>query len=473
MKASSRKPPRVATPESRTLTTSYGAQFERAAIWMLLRDKTFAQLFGSHLRENDFERDIHAEIMSVYEQLHAANPGAVPSCMMVASELRNAYFRVSPKAPKKKVLARAYKLAKQLSAEDNVLSQADREHTAKVTRTFILRGRLRAGLVKAAELYEKQEYEQAANVVREAYERTTNETDDDRGIDFLDARQKIKAYRIKRKGAMSCPMNIPNLDKYMCGGLEAKTLGMFIGPPGRGKSRALIQAGIAALTRGRCVVHVTLELSQEEVALRYDAHATGVPINDIKKLSPFVRKKLRRRTRIITKSGGALRIKEWPTADASMLDIATYCKWVSDTIGRRIDLILIDSADLMRGIGKDNNERWAMFGNIVKDIRKYAVREKVAIWTTGQTTKSSFNSKLLSLEDVSDTVEKARVCDVIIGLCQTPREKIGNRMRMIILKNRLGGHEGKIVDVIVNDSTQTTRQDPAQTQARHVAEDDY
>lgn len=460
-------------PSSRTLSQSYGAAFERSVIWMLLRDKTFAQLFGSHLHEDDFERDTHAEIIAVYEKLHAAAPGAIPSCTMVCAELKSAYFRANDKSPKKKIIARAYKIAKQLSREDSVLAQPDREYTAKQTRQFILRGRMRGALVHAAELYEKQEYEQAAQTIRDAYEKTTSATDEDRGIDFLDANQKIKAYRVKRKGAMSCPMNIPNLDNYMCGGLEAKTLGMFIGPPGRGKSRTIIQAGVAALTHGRCVVHVTLELSQEEVSLRYDAHAMGVPINDIKKMNSFLRKKLRRRTRILAQSGGALYIKEWPTADASMLDIATYCKWVSDKANRKVDLLLIDSADLMRGVSKDNNERWAMFGNIIKDIRKYAVREKCAVWTTGQTTKSSFNSKLLSLEDVSDTVEKARVCDVIIGLCQTPREKIGKRMRMVILKNRLGGHEGQIIDCVISDETQVTKQDASQTAARHIAEESY
>lgn len=243
----------------------------------------------------------------------------------------------------------------------------------------------------------------------------------------------------------------------MRGGMEPARLGMFMGPSGRGKTLALVHAGCASLRRGYQVVHITLEIDALEVEARYDANFTGVAIN---KLVDNIQKYHSKLIKVQRAIKSHLYIKEWNSGEVTVADIRAYLDVVRSESGKDIDLLLIDYADLIKPNSNRQNDEATYMGlaQIVRDLRSISSQYDCAVWTASQTGRNSFAAKQIHMQDVAECIEKVRIADVIIGLCQTDDEQRRNRIRLALLKNRLGGKENTLVDCTVDPNTQKIKQ---------------
>ena len=73
------------------------------------------------------------------------------------------------------------------------------------------------------------------------------------------------------------------IDQLLDGGLAKGELGFVVAPAGSGKSWLLTKIGSEAMRMGKTVVHITLELNENYVGLRYDSCFTGINFQDIRK----------------------------------------------------------------------------------------------------------------------------------------------------------------------------------------------
>ena len=219
------------------------------------------------------------------------------------------------------------------------------------------------------------------------------------------------------------------MNELMQGGLGAGELGVVVAPAGIGKSWVLSAMGAYGLSQGLNVVHYTLELNEAYVGLRYDSIFSGVESQNLKYHKEEVMEKL-------FKLEGNLTIKYYPTKSCTVNTLSAHLKKVV-TFGEKVDMVLVDYADIMRDVHKSNEMRHAL-GNIYEDLRGLAGELQVPIWTASQANRSALDEDVIEATKVAESYAKVMTADFVMSLSRKVEDKIGNTGRFHVIKNRFG-----------------------------------
>ena len=442
-----------------TLQEAYGSGFERIVIWTMLHDSDYAQPLYSAIDSAIFENENYQIIFDAAKSASVASNGPV-SIPVVAAELSRLRRAVKAKTPQYDSFANALKSLAKLVKK--TYQAADVRYVKDSTAKFLTKSKLREALIKAGEHWERDEFDNALSVVETAVHDSVRSASSSLGISFDNPADRIKLYATKKAAVKNAPIDIPLLDKLMRGGLEPGALGLFLAPAKRGKSLALVQAGCAALTRGLNVACVTLELGSADYAMRFDAHFTGLPVNEIS-ANPKQHAKSVFHTNF-KKVRGRLFVQHYGADAVSVGDIHVWLKALQSQKKFAPDVILVDYIDLLRHSTQKGTR--PDVGLTARSLRQLGEDFNCAVWSASQTNRASYPGKRITLQDVAEDIQKVHVADVIIGIAQTDKEKDRGRCRLILLANRQGGGEGKTVDCIVTTETMTLTQ--ARTQATTI-----
>ena len=219
------------------------------------------------------------------------------------------------------------------------------------------------------------------------------------------------------------------MNELMQGGLGAGELGVVVAPAGIGKSWVLSAMGAYALSQGLNVVHYTLELNEAYVGLRYDSIFSGVESQNLKYHKEEVMEKL-------FNLKGNLTIKYYPTKACTVNTLSAHLKKVT-TFGNKVDMVLVDYADIMRDVGKAQEMRHAL-GNIYEDLRGMAGELQIPIWTASQANRSALDEDVIEASKVAESYAKVMTADFVMSLSRKIEDKIGNTGRFHVIKNRFG-----------------------------------
>jgi len=440
-----------------TLGAKYGSEFEKTLCYILLFDTPLAETISEGISPDLFHEQQHREIASTFTRLRLAHGGAVPTYKTILSELKRKRSEMKKNSPRYKPLDAAVKRTISIGKRE-VPTATDIGYVKDNLQEFITRRNTQTALLDSVELVEAGEFDQIREMIDEATQSGRMKIAPSPGLEFTDAAARYAAYTAQRANLIHAPMGVPMLDQMLRGGLEPGTLGMFMAATGIGKTMALINVGTASLLRALNVVHITLELSDIDVALRYDARMMGYPVNELLRNPKRYRKRIHASTSKLT---SRLFIKQWGSSEASAHDVRAYLKILDMKHGVNPQVVIVDYADLLCPIKHQREMRFEL-KDTVRALRQLACEFNCAVWTASQVNKEGFDVELLSLRTIAEASEKACIADVVIGLCQTPEERRKKRMRLLILKNRLGGNEQKVVDCIVNTGTQTISENPTQ-----------
>lgn len=230
------------------------------------------------------------------------------------------------------------------------------------------------------------------------------------------------------------------LNELLEGGFGEKRLVTFIGPAGGGKSSLLVGCGVGALMNkkpdgtARVVVHYTLELDEFEVARKYDACMTGVPINDV----PGNKEKVLLSLKSKLPEGARLIIKEYPMKSASVQTIKSHLARLK-LKGIIPDMIILDYGDLLRNIETNaKEERRHGLEAIWQDLKALAQVLGIPICTATQTNRSGYASDVITPDQVSEDFSKIMTSDIVITLARNMAQKILGIGKMYVAKNRQG-----------------------------------
>jgi replicative DNA helicase len=224
---------------------------------------------------------------------------------------------------------------------------------------------------------------------------------------------------------------IQELDELLDGGFGRGELAVFLGPPGRGKTLALVNIGHAALLQGLAVVHATMEISDRRTARRYDLRLTGRDLTFLKK-NPKV---LERKIAQIKEGGGDLIIKDFSSEHPKVEDLKAVLLNYLRRTKRMPGMVIVDYADLLHSSRGGKDHRFEL-KEIYDDLRRLAAELKVSIVTASQSTRKSLSNIVITIADFAEAFAKAAIADIVIGLCQTPEEEEDNLMRLHVAKSR-------------------------------------
>ena len=245
------------------------------------------------------------------------------------------------------------------------------------------------------------------------------------GHDYLQDIDK----RYEESARITSPTPWDIINELMQGGLGAGELGVIVSPAGIGKTWVLSAMGAYAISQKLNVVHYTLELNEAYVGLRYDSIFSGFEGQNLKYHKEEVMER-------IFKLDGKLTIKYYPTKSCTVNTLSAHLKKAM-TFGEKIDMVIVDYADIMRDIHKTREMRHAL-GNIYEDLRGMAGEFQIPIWTASQANRSALDEDVIEASRVAESYAKVMVADFVMSLSRKIEDKIGNTGRFHVIKNRFG-----------------------------------
>jgi len=207
----------------------------------------------------------------------------------------------------------------------------------------------------------------------------------------------------------------------------------------------------AALSQGKNVLYITMEMAEEKIAERIDANLLDTSLDQISTLSRdvFVKKV----DKIAAKTHGKLIIKEYPTSQAhsghfrALLNkLKLKKKFVPDIV--YIDYLNICGSSRVK-MGSSVNS-YTLVKSIAEELRGLAVEFNLPIMSATQTTRAGYGSSDPGLEDTSESFGLPATADLMLALVSNDELRALNQIMVKQLKNRYndpGQHQRFVIGV--------------------------
>jgi len=229
------------------------------------------------------------------------------------------------------------------------------------------------------------------------------------------------------RDAENIPTNLPTLDSFLSGGLRKKETAVTMAGKSKGKSQWLPHVAGCALQFGMNVLCYTLEMTGDDWAARLVSRMSGVPINDLTtELSGS-------RFKAAVMIAENMQVMGFENTTAVVKEIAPR-KCTPDIItqdieelaaqGIKLDMLVIDYADLMAAARDKEEKRYAELAMIYTDITSIAKEFNLAVWTASQVNRKALKKTRISLDDVAISFDKLFPVDFVLGLLQLEEEEV-------------------------------------------------
>ena len=234
------------------------------------------------------------------------------------------------------------------------------------------------------------------------------------------------------------PFDLDYFNKITKGGVPNKTLNIALAGTGVGKSLFMCHVAANALTEGKNVLYITMEMAEERIAERIDANLLNIPIDQLDKLSKdMFTSKVQDLGR---KTTGRLIVKEYPTGSAHsghfrglLNELKLKKQFEPDIIF--IDYLNICASSRMKGMGGAINS-YSYIKAIAEELRGLAVEFDVPIFSATQTTRSGYSNSDVGLEDTSESFGLPATADLMFAIISTEELEQHGQLMVKQLKNR-------------------------------------
>ena len=311
--------------------------------------------------------------------------------------------------------------------------------------SFIRHKALERAIINSADLLEKKDYGQVETLMKEAVQIGLAK---DLGTDYFeDPRQRL--LRIKDKNGQ-ISTGWPSLDRRLFGGMNRGELNIFAGGSGAGKSLFLANLGVNWALQGLNVLYLTLELSEDLVAMRIDAMTTGISTKEIFKELDDVEMKVK----IIGKKSGRLQIKYMPSGKTAN-DLRAYMKEYEIKTDSKIDVLLVDYLDLLmpasRKISAEN--LFIKDKYVSEELRNLAMEKQCILVTAAQLNRGAVEEVEFDHSHISGGLSKIQTADNVFGIFTSRAMRERGRYQIQLMKTRSSSGVGMKVDLEFNLET--------------------
>lgn len=406
----------------------FGAEFKLKILAILVRDKSFIVKHRSVIKPTYFENSMHVLLSKTIFQFFDKY-GVVPTEANLREEISK---------------RNESELLTVLLDKILTVDMRDADHVEEEAINFATQQAWKLESKKADILVKEGKYDEAKQAMERAF--SVGEEFADSGFRFSESFERIKAMlSADVQAERRLPTLIRGMDRILRGGILPCSLHMIFAPTKRGKSILLNNFATAGILMGKKVLYISLELDDEEMALRSHMRISGMSDDFLLGKE----KKWRHAFRRALSRGGDIYYRRFPTKGLSVSGLATYMEHLWKVENYSVDLLIVDYLDLMSSEQKFENS-WQAQGYIAEHLRGLGVERNVAIWTATQGSKASGEKEQLSELDVKGDSIKADTCDSLFSLLQNEGEAGAKPPRGRIKCNllRSGSGMGEIIPVI-------------------------
>lgn len=262
-----------------------------------------------------------------------------------------------------------------------------------------------------------------------------------RGMAFLD------------RGREGYKLGIEPLDRAGIG-MMPKEMMLYVAPKNSGKSWFCVQCGRQALMQGAKVVHITLEMGDEEVVGRYHQSITGaawkderylraiLEFDDLERLAgwrtervrpkkafsdPGARKWLRERIERWGTRLGRLVVREYPSGTLTMSELRGYLDYLVAAHKFIPHVLIVDYPDLM---SLDRRNYRLDLGRLYVELRGLGQERNMAVVAPTQGNRESLEASSVRASMISEDVSKAFTSDTVLTYSRTEAEEMRGLARL-------------------------------------------
>ena len=404
----------------------YGHSFQSKIIALLLTDKSYIEQIQDILEPKYFDNKANQWLVkNIKEYFHKYK--AIPTM----EALKITFGEIEDEVYKSTII--------DALREANKFSEAtDKDFVKEKSIEFCKNQHLKEAITKSVDLLQTGEYDTIKLIIDDAMKAGTER---DIGHEYLTEIEE----RYSESARTTTPTGWDTIDDLMQGGLGQGELGVVVAPAGVGKTWVLAAIGAGAMKKGHNVVHYSLELNESYVGLRYDSILTGVANQNLKYHKDDIIEKLEKH------EGGDLVIKYYPTKSATVNTLSAHLQKLR-TLGGKVDMVILDYADLLRDTGKNTREVRHALGNIYEELRGIAGELEIPVWTASQANRSSLDEDVIEAQKISESYAKIMTADFVMSLSRHVSDKISNTGRFHVIKNRFGP-DGLTFPAKVNTNT--------------------
>lgn len=403
-------------------TYKYGEDFQVRILSVMAKDPGFMSVHRDAVKITYFEKPEYmttAKLLLNYGNLYNSPPD-MTSCMAMAEDAINQYHVPAPLSDNiRRTVAYIYQLVVE-----------DVEFITDRVLDFARRQEMKSAISKQLDLLDKPDADlnEARRYVDDALMVGLNKNPGmdlgamSRDIPLLLAESPTYSRRI--------PTCLPTLDRCMMGGLGYGEFGVVVGPAGLGKSTTLANLGYGCFISGHNVAHITLELKEIDVALKYVARHTGMDMNEIVGKNPDYLQKLAQQAIPAER----IKIKYYSPATCDANTVRGYMSYLHSQ-GFHPDILIIDYIKKMK-FGRGNS--YEALGTLSDQLIAIGDDFKCGVWTAQQTRRAQRYADITELESISDAWSLIENADIGLALSQTKLEHKANRLRLEVGKVRRG-----------------------------------
>lgn len=320
---------------------------------------------------------------------------------------------------------------------------------------FIRKNAFLNSLFDNAELLERStdNYEKVVDKCLENFDKVQKITfnDTDLGFNYFDTETMDKHWEYIKNPEAKLKTGWDSVDHYTNGGFlkDGKMLGLFMAQAGLGKSVFLSNLAVNFLKQNYSVVVISLEMSEDVYATRFDAHISDININQLATNESKAIDRIKAFYKKYPQSN--LYIKEYPPRSIKPSDIEIYLENLRNA-GKHFDVVIIDYLNLV--LAQHSSDNMFRDGLAVSEkLRALSYTFNVPVISAVQSNTEGMNNAEIGMENISESRGIAHTADFISALYQTDEDRERGVINLRIVKNRLGGRVGKVSNFKMDPET--------------------
>lgn len=311
--------------------------------------------------------------------------------------------------------------------------------------TFCRHKALAAAVVESTDLLETQNYGAIEDIIKKASQVGLVK---DLGLEYFKNPKERLEWIKSQAGSVSTGWKA--IDHKLYGGLNRGELTIFAGGSGAGKSLFLQNFAVNWALAGLNVVYISLELSEQLIALRLDSMLSEYSTKEVMRNIDDVDLKVRMKA----KGSGKLRIKQMPNG-INCNDIRVFLREYEILIGEKIDCLLVDYLDLMSPINSkvSPSDMFIKDKYVSEELRNLSIERNLLHVTASQLNRGAVEEIEFDHSHIAGGISKIQTADNVIGIFTSNAMRERGRYQIQFMKTRSSAGVGSKVDLKFNPDT--------------------
>lgn len=272
---------------------------------------------------------------------------------------------------------------------------------------FVRRQEFKKALLTGADILEKDgSYESVLMLVDKAV--SIGYGNDD-GMNFTDLKDLPHLYKQVYNVDKLFKTGIHQYDRALGGGMAPKEVHVICAPPKSGKTTFGANVGAYGVASGKCVFHVTLEISVLDLLSKYATKLSNLTYEEV--VDSVEGSAYHARIDRFTKCDPKLFVNYWTESSINTLTIRAWIAKIRSKFNVNPDLIIIDYDDLLLPTTGRQDDMYNEAGQIYTDLKSLADFFNCPLLTFAQPQRQAWhkpnNNELITAGDLAHSARKA------------------------------------------------------------------